>query len=53
MKSARTIVTDASDSVAETIVDLGIDWSEIETDRDPVRFADRAALATIGLCIER
>jgi rsbT co-antagonist protein RsbR len=31
LKGARTIVTGVSDAVAETIVDLGIDWSGIET----------------------
>ncbi len=31
LKGARTIVTGISDAVAETIVDLGIDWNEIET----------------------
>ena len=31
LKGARTIVTGLSDSVAEAIVDLGIDWSGIET----------------------
>jgi rsbT co-antagonist protein RsbR len=31
LKGARTIVTGISDAVAETIVDLGIDWSGIET----------------------
>jgi rsbT co-antagonist protein RsbR len=30
LKGARTIVTDISDVVAETIVDLGIDWRGIE-----------------------
>jgi anti-anti-sigma regulatory factor len=34
LKGARTIVTGISDEVAETIVDLGIDWSTIETLRD-------------------
>jgi anti-anti-sigma regulatory factor len=34
LKGARTIVTGVSDAVAETIVDLGIDWSSIETLRD-------------------
>jgi rsbT co-antagonist protein RsbR len=34
LKGARTVVTGVSDAVAETIVDLGIDWSEIETLRD-------------------
>jgi anti-anti-sigma regulatory factor/K+-sensing histidine kinase KdpD len=31
LKGARTIVTGISDAVAEIIVDLGIDWSGIET----------------------
>jgi rsbT co-antagonist protein RsbR len=31
LKGARTIVTGVSDAVAETIVDLGIDWSGIDT----------------------
>ncbi len=31
LKGARTIITGISDAVAETIVDLGIDWSGIET----------------------
>lgn len=31
LKGARTIVTGISDAVAESIVDLGIDWSGIET----------------------
>jgi rsbT co-antagonist protein RsbR len=31
LKGAETIVTGISDSVAEAIVDLGIDWSGIET----------------------
>jgi len=34
LKGARTIVTGISDAVAETIVDLGIDWSGIETVRN-------------------
>jgi rsbT co-antagonist protein RsbR len=34
LKGAHTIVTGVSDAVAETIVDLGIDWSEIETVAD-------------------
>ncbi|MDM8520428.1 PAS domain-containing protein [Anaerolineales bacterium HSG6] len=34
LKGARTIVTGISDAVAETIIDLGIDWSKIETVRD-------------------
>jgi rsbT co-antagonist protein RsbR len=31
LKGAHTIVTGISDAVAEAIVDLGIDWSGIET----------------------
>jgi anti-anti-sigma regulatory factor len=31
LKGARTIVTGISDAVAETIIDLGIDWNEITT----------------------
>jgi rsbT co-antagonist protein RsbR len=31
LKGARTIITGVSDAVAETIVDLGIDWSNVET----------------------
>ena len=34
LKGARVIVTGISDAVAETIVELGIDWSNIETLRD-------------------
>jgi PAS domain S-box-containing protein len=34
LKGARTIITGISDAVAETVVDLGIDWSRVETLRD-------------------
>ncbi len=34
LKGARVIVTGISDSVAESVVDLGIDWHNIETLRD-------------------
>jgi PAS domain S-box-containing protein len=34
LKGARTIITGISEAVAETVVDLGIDWSGIETLRD-------------------
>ncbi len=34
LKGARTIITGLSDAVAETIIDLGIDWEEVETLRD-------------------
>ena len=34
LKGVRTIVTGISETVAETIVDLGLDWSAIETTAD-------------------
>ncbi len=34
LKGARVIVTGISNAVAETVVDLGIDWYDIETLRD-------------------
>ncbi len=34
LKGARAIITGVSDAVAETVVDLGIDWSDIETVAD-------------------
>ncbi|HEX2905386.1 MAG TPA: STAS domain-containing protein [Phototrophicaceae bacterium] len=34
LKGAHTIISGLSDAVAETIVDLGIDWSGVETVRD-------------------
>lgn len=34
LKGTHTIITGVSDAVAETIVDLGIDWGGIETLRD-------------------
>jgi PAS domain S-box-containing protein len=34
LKGAHTIITGVSDAVAETIVDLGIDWSNIDTLND-------------------
>ena len=43
LKGARTIVTGISGAVAETIVDLGIDWSGIETLSD-LRTGLRAVL---------
>jgi anti-anti-sigma regulatory factor/putative methionine-R-sulfoxide reductase with GAF domain len=45
LKGARTIVTGISEAVAETIVDLGIDWSGIETLGD-LKTGLRAALRT-------
>lgn len=44
LKGARTIVTGISEAVAETIVDLGIDWSKIETMID-LQTGLKAALA--------
>jgi DNA-binding LacI/PurR family transcriptional regulator/anti-anti-sigma regulatory factor/putative methionine-R-sulfoxide reductase with GAF domain len=43
LKGARAIVTGVSDAVAETIVDMGIDWSGIETVAD-LQTGLRAAL---------
>ncbi len=34
LKGARTIITGISEAVAESIVELGIDWSGLETRRD-------------------
>jgi len=45
LKGARAIVTGVSDAVAETIVDLGIDWSGIETLGD-LKTGLRAAMQT-------
>jgi rsbT co-antagonist protein RsbR len=50
LKGARTIVTGVSDAVAETIVDLGIDWSSIQTLSD-LQTGLTAALAALGLRI--
>ena len=50
LKGARTIVTGISDSVAETIVDLGVDWAEIETQPD-LQTGLQVALAGMGLYI--
>jgi rsbT co-antagonist protein RsbR len=50
LKGARTIITGVSDAVAEAIVDLGIDWSEITTLSD-LQTGLRAALAEMGLRI--
>jgi anti-anti-sigma regulatory factor len=47
LKGARTIVTGVSDAVAETIVDLAIDWSEIETVAD-LQTGLQVALAWVG-----
>jgi len=48
LKGARVIVTGISDAVAETIVELGIDWSNIETLRD-LQTGLLAALQKMGV----
>ena len=48
LKGARTIVTGISDAVAETIVELGIDWSNIETLRD-LQTGLTVALGSLGV----
>ncbi|MBN1179566.1 MAG: PAS domain S-box protein [Anaerolineae bacterium] len=52
LKGARTIVTGISDAVAETIVDLGIDWSTIETLSD-LQTGLLAALGGMGIKLTR
>jgi rsbT co-antagonist protein RsbR len=52
LKGAHTIITGISDAVAETIVDLGIDWSHIETLRD-LQSGLIVALSKLGLRLER
>jgi anti-anti-sigma regulatory factor/HAMP domain-containing protein len=52
LKGAHTIVTGISDAVAETIVDLGIDWGGITTLSD-LQTGLIAALATLGLRVAR
>jgi len=48
LKGAHTIVTGISDSVAEAIVDLGIDWSEITTLSD-LQTGLLTALSNLGV----
>ncbi len=52
LKGARAIVTGISDAVAETIVDLGIDWSGIETLGD-LQTGLLAALNNLGFKLVR
>ncbi len=52
LKGARTIVTGISDEIAETIVDLGIDWSWIETLPD-LRTGLAVALSSMGIKLSR
>jgi rsbT co-antagonist protein RsbR len=48
LKGAHTTVTGISDAVAETIVDLGIDWSGIETLAD-LQTGLVVALSSLGI----
>jgi rsbT co-antagonist protein RsbR len=52
LKGARTIVTGLSDSVAEAIVDLGIDWNGIETLAD-LQTGLVTALGRLGLKLSK
>jgi rsbT co-antagonist protein RsbR len=52
LKGARTIVSGISDAVAETIVDLGIDWSNIVTLSD-LHTSLLAALDSVGFKLIR
>ncbi len=48
LKGARTIITGVSDAVAETVVDLGIDWSGVETLAN-LQTGLAAALGSLGI----
>ena len=52
LKGARTIITGISDAVAETLVDLGVDWSDFETLAD-LQTGLIAALNSVGLKLSR
>jgi rsbT co-antagonist protein RsbR len=52
LKGARTIVTGISEAVAETIVDLGIDWGGIETLAD-LESGLIVALSSLGIELTR
>ncbi len=52
LKGANTIITGISDAVAETIVDLGIDWSDIDVRRN-LRIGLVAALNNLGFDVSR
>jgi PAS domain S-box-containing protein len=52
LKGARTIVTGISDAVAETIVDLAIDWSGIKTVGD-LQTGLMVALNSLGIKLAR
>jgi ABC-type sugar transport system substrate-binding protein/anti-anti-sigma regulatory factor len=52
LKGARTIITGISDAVAETMVDLGVDWGDFETLAD-LQTGLIAALGSVGLKLSR
>jgi rsbT co-antagonist protein RsbR len=52
LKGAQTIVTGMSDAVAEAIIDLGIDWSGIQTLSD-LQTGLMVAINTLGLKLSR
>jgi len=52
LKGANTIITGISDTVAETIVDLGIDWSNVTT-LSNLQIGLTAALRSLGVKLTR
>jgi len=48
LKGARTVITGMSDAVAETLIDLGVNWSNVETLRD-LQTGLRVALQWLGV----
>jgi anti-anti-sigma regulatory factor len=52
LKGARTIITGISDAVAETIVDMGIDWSGVDT-LSNLRTGLVIALNSLGIKLTR
>jgi DNA-binding LacI/PurR family transcriptional regulator/anti-anti-sigma regulatory factor len=52
LKGARAIVTGMSEAVAETVVDLGVDWSGIETLAD-LQTGLRLAFTSLGMKLTR
>ena len=52
LKGAHTIITGIADAVAETIVDLGIDWSDLDARRN-LRTGLVAALNNLGFDVTR